>query len=74
MQKLQKHCIFFLPQKKPFVLLTNSCKPVQVYSKHMVEQQMWKEYPVLKEKKLQDIARLVLPEMPSLPPLPCLFS
>lgn len=51
MQKLQKRCVFFLPWKWPSVPLTKTCKSVQVYSKYTVKQQeMWKEYPVLKER------------------------
>lgn len=77
MQKLQKFQLRFLSalEVNSSVLLTKTCKSVQIYSKHMVKQQeMWKEYPVLKKRKLQNTARLVLPEMPSLPALPCIFS
>lgn len=48
-------------------------KTVQVYSKCTVmQQEMWKKYPILKVRKLQDTAGHVLPEVPSLPL--CLFS
>lgn len=68
MQKLQKRCVFFLPWKQPSMPLTKTCKSVQVYSKHTVKQQeMWKENPVLKERKGNSKTQLGLRSLKSHP-------